>query len=116
MKSELEGQYVVLTCTTSFRQRYVIPTEALQSFNEEVELTAELAKQWAGEAVHAQELKEFSQKYLGEEIVDEQIVDQARMLELFDDDNKYLSEGPDGWSHERKLRFINDWKEKQPGD
>ena len=62
----------------------------------------------AKDSVSAEEIKEFSQKWLGETIVDTFILDEERVLQLFDRDNDYLSE----WTKEKKLEWIDDWKEK----
>jgi len=109
---ELKGRYAVVTTTSSFRQRYVIPLDELQKLNEDVELSPATAVEWAEDSVTCEEVKEFSQSFLGEQIIDTFVLDEERMLQLFDRDNKYLSEGPDGWDTERKLKFIRDWKEK----
>lgn len=112
MTKEIEGRYAVVTTVSSFRQRYVIPLEELQKENEEVQLTVPTAIEWVQDSVTCEEVKEFSQSYLGEQILDTFILDEERVLQLFDRDNKYLSEGPDGWDKERKLKFICDWKER----
>lgn len=109
---ELKGRYAVVTTTSSFRQRYVIPLDELQKENEEVQLDMPTTIEWAQDSVTCEEVKEFSQSFLGEQIIDTFILDEERMLQLFDRDNKYLSEGPDAWDTERKLKFIRDWKEK----
>ena len=109
---ELKGRYAVVTTVSSFRQRYVIPLEELQKENENVELNPDTAVAWAEDSVTCEEVQEFSQSYLGEQILDTFILDEERVLQLFDRDNKYLSEGPDGWDTERKLKFICDWKER----
>lgn len=114
MKKEIEEKYVVVTVVSSFRQRYVIPTEELQKLNEEVELDELKAIEWAEDSVTCENVKEFSQQFLGENIIDTEIVDTDSMLKIFDKDNKYLSEGPDGWDRQRKLNFIHQWKENNP--
>ena len=45
----MKDKYVKVDVVSSFRQRYVIPYEALQELNEDVPLTEELAHQWAEE-------------------------------------------------------------------
>lgn len=114
MKSEIKDKYAVATVVSIFRQRYVIPVEKLQALNEDHDLDEETALVWLEECVQAEQVKEFSQAFLGQQTVETGLVEQDTMLKIFDTDNPYLVEGPDGWSEEKKLSFIADWEEKQP--
>jgi hypothetical protein len=109
MKKELEGKYAVVTVVSSFRQRYIVPTEELQALNTDVELDETKAIEWVEDSVTTESVKEFSQHWLGENIIDTVLVDEAQVLEIFNKDNKYLND----WTDEKKLNFIRDWKEKQ---
>ena len=102
-------RYVVVTAVSQFRQRYAIPVSELQKLNPHEDITKRLAKQieWAQDSVTCEDVKEFSQHWLGESIVDTFILDEDRVLNLFDRDNDYLS----SWSKEKKLEWLNDWKE-----
>jgi hypothetical protein len=53
------------------------------------------------------EVTEFSQQHLGEQILDAFILDEERMLQLFDRDNDYLS----SWTKDVKLKYVHNWKE-----
>ena len=112
MKKQDE-RYVVVTCTSTFRQRYMVPVSKLQELNTDIDITNDPVKQieWAQDSVTTEEVKEFSQKWLGETILDTFILDEERALQLFDRDNDYLSD----WSEEKKLEWIHDWKEKPVG-
>ena len=103
-------KYVVVTTTSTFRQRYCIPVSRLQEMNNTVSLKdhPEQIIPWAEDSVTSEDAKEFSQKWLGETILDTFILDEERALMLFDRDNDYLS----GWTKEQKLDYIDDWKEK----
>lgn len=107
MKKDLEGKYTVVTVVSSFRQRYVIPTEALQELNADFDLDEKEARVWAEEEVMAENIKEFSQHWLGESVIDIDFVDEKRILEIFKRDNPYLDE----WDDEKKIKFIRDWKD-----
>jgi len=48
---------------------------------------------------------------LGETILDTFVLDEERMLALFDRDNDYLK----GWSEEQKLKYVHNWKENKDG-
>lgn len=104
-----DEKYVVVTTTSTFRERYVVPVSELQKLNTDIDIMNDPAKQieWANDSVTMEEVKEFSQKWLGETILDTFIVDEPRILNLFDRDNDYLKQ----WSVDKKLKWINNWKE-----
>lgn len=104
-----DERYVVVTCTSTFRERYCVPVSELQKLNPDVDIMNDPAKQieWANDSVTMEQVKEFSQKWLGETILDTFILDEPRVLMLFDRDNDYLKE----WSEEKKLEWIRNWKE-----
>lgn len=105
----MKTDYVVIDTVSMFKQRYIIPREELQKLNEDVKLTDKLTKQWAQECVEAEEVKEFSQRWLGETVSNIDFVDTQKVLNLFKEDNEELSEE---WSQAKQLDYINDWKEK----
>jgi ribosomal protein S2 len=105
----MKSDYVVVDTVSMFKQRYIIPREELQKLNEDVKLTEKLAKEWASDSVTTEEVKEFSQRWLGETITNVDIVDTEKVLKLFKEDNEELSEE---WSQAKQLDYINDWKDK----
>lgn len=107
--SNPDERYVVVTCVSQFRQRYAIPVSKLQELNPEKNIVNDIPRQieWAQDSVTCEEVKEFSQNFLGETIVDTFILDEERTLNLFDRDNDYLS----GWPKQQKLDWIGNWKE-----
>lgn len=105
----MKSDYVVVDTVSMFKQRYIIPREELQKLNEDVKLTEKLAKEWASDSVTTEEVKEFSQRWLGETITNIDIVDTEKVLKLFKEDNEELSEE---WSQAKQLDYINDWKDK----
>ena len=113
MKKELEGKYAVITTVSSFRQRYVIPIEALQELNRDFDLDEKEARVWAEEEVVAENVKEFSQHWLGENVLDVDLINLEKALELMRKDNKYLTEGESAWPIEKQIRYINEWKDKK---
>jgi hypothetical protein len=56
--------------------------------------------EWALDTVVCQEAKEFSQEYLGEQIVSHRIVSQEEALELCDKDNSYC----ESWTDDLKIK------------
>ena len=107
----MKSDYVVVDTISVFKQRYIIPRDEVQKLNEEVHLTDKLARQWSQECVEAEEVKEFSQRWLGETVTNIDIVDTVKALKYFQEDNEQLSEE---WSQAKQLDFINDWKDKTP--
>ena len=103
MSDEVKEQYVVVTAISSHRMRYAVPMSELQKMNDAYTVKPE----WALDAVTMQEVKEFSQEHLGEQICDMVVLDETQILELFDKDNDYLS----SWTEEKKLEWIEDWQE-----
>lgn len=108
MSNENE-RYVVVTAISSFRQRYAIPVSKLQELNIDVDITSDIPKQieWAKDSVTMEEVKEFSQHWIGEQIADAMILDEERVLNLFDRDNDYLKD----WTKDKKLEWLTNWKE-----
>ena len=107
----MKNDYVVIDTVSIFKQRYIIPREEVQKFNEEMKLTDDLAKQWSQESVECEEVKEFSQRWLGETVTTIDFADTQKELDLFKADNKDLSEE---WTQAKQLDYINDWKDKTP--
>jgi hypothetical protein len=104
----MKDRYVVLTAVSSFRQRYVVPVSEVQKWNEETKLTDTLAQQWAQESVEAEEINEFSQKWIGEEVYDINIVEEEEVLALWQKDNPNMTETDMPMS--RRLSTIRNWK------
>lgn len=107
----MKSDYIVIDTVSMFKQRYIVPREEVQKWNEEVKLTDKLAKQWAQESVEGEEVKEFSQRWLGETVTNVDFADTQKVLNLFKEDNERLSEE---WTQAKQLDYINDWKDKTP--
>ncbi len=90
-----EKDYVVVTCISSFRIRYVMHKDDLPEKHG-------TAIEWAEDTVTQDNCEEFSQKHMGEYIIDTVEMNEKDMLELFDKDNDYLS----GWTKDQKLEWV----------
>ena len=102
----IEHDYVVVTTIKTFRHRYVIPKSRLQELN--TEAVADVT--WATDSVICEDVKEFSQMYLGETILDVSELTTDEALMLFDVDNEYLS----GWNQEQKIEWMdNCWENRE---
>ena len=108
MKKELEGKYIVVTAISSFKMKYVIPTEELQKLNPEIDLDDAAARGWAEDCVIMEEVKDFSQKHIGETVIETDILDEDTLLKVFDRENDYLSE----WTREKKINYARNWKDE----
>ena len=98
-------RYIAVTAISSYRMRYVIPVDELQQLNPDFPIEGQEGV-WASDCVTCEEVEEFSQKWLGETIVDAYEMTEEEVLEQFDIDNDYLKD----WSTEQKLKHIRNWK------
>ena len=87
-------KYAIVTVISSYRTRYAVPVKD-EDFNFK---TVERVKTMVAD----EEVDEFSQLWLGEQIIDAQVVDQQQMLDMFDVENEYLK----GWSTKQKIDFV----------
>ena len=95
----MDKDYVVVTCVSSFRVRYVLHKDDLQKLNPDQPCDP---IEWAKDTITMEECEEFSQKYMGEYILDTDIINEEKMFELFDKENDYLKE----WSKEQKIDWV----------
>ena len=91
--------YVVVTAISSFRVRYVMHRDDLQKLNPDLPVDS---VEWANDTVSSEECEEFSQKHMGEYIVDTVEMNEDDMLDLFDKDNECLSE----WTKDQKIELV----------
>ena len=97
-----DNDYIVVTCISTHRMRYVMHKDDLRKLNKDVEPTEKDLVDWAMDTVTMQECEEFSQHWLGEQIMDVDILDEHEILELFDKDNDYLKD----WDRDYKIQHI----------
>jgi hypothetical protein len=98
----MKSEYVVVTAISSFRIRYVMHKDDLRALNTEIDPSDSQLVEWAKDTVTCEEVEEFSQMHLAENIIDSELIDEDRMLELFDSDNDYLSK----WERDKKIAFV----------
>ena len=67
---------------------------------------------WAQDTVTMQECNEFSQEWLGEQIVDTYECSEDEMLTFFDRDNDYLK----GWDRDYKIQHVRRAIERMKND
>jgi len=96
--SRNEKKYAVVTAVSTFHHYYVVPMDELQKLNTNSPVEAN----WLADSVTMQEVEEFSQQHLGEQIVDCYEIDEQSMLDLFDKQNDYLKD----WPTEQKLAWV----------
>jgi hypothetical protein len=102
----MSKQYVLVTAISHFRMRYCIPVDKLRAENPDATDEQFNAVEWANECVTMQEVEEFSQAHISEDIVDTRLVSEEEMLQQFDSDNDYLH----SWSRDKKIEWVNNWK------
>ena len=84
---ETETEWVLVETISQFRQRYVVEVPKGKS-------------EYALDSVTTEDVKEFSQKHLGETVVSHRVISEKDALDLFDEDNDYLQ----GWTDEQKMQ------------
>jgi|TARA_R110000744_G_scaffold88047_1_gene171745 hypothetical protein len=94
--------YVVVTCISTYRMRYVMHRDDLQKKNPDQPVNA---IEWAHDTVIMERCEEFSQEHMGEYIIDAMEMTEADILELFDKENDYLNE----WTKEQKMKLIRSY-------
>ena len=94
--------YVVVTCISTYRMRYVMHRDDLQKKNPNQPVNA---IEWAHDTVIMERCEEFSQEHMGEYIIDAMEMTEADILELFDKENDYLNE----WTKEQKMKLIRSY-------
>lgn len=91
----METELVLVETVSTFRMRFVVEVPKGKS-------------EWALDTVVSNEAVEFSQEYLGEQIVSHRVVSKEEVLRICDIDNSYCK----SWSDDKKIEtFITPWKE-----
>jgi len=103
----MKKEYVVITTISTHKSRFVIHKDELQKMNTDITLTDEFAFDWAKDSVLCNEIKEFSQEWLGDSFIDADIKTEEEILQLFDRENDYLK----NWPVSQKMDWIKNWRE-----
>lgn len=96
------NDYVVVTAVSSHRIRYVMHKDDLRKLNTSVKPTDKELAVWAMDTVTMEECEEFSQLYLGEQIVDVTEGTEEEIIDLCNKDNDYFKE----WDRDYKIQWI----------
>jgi hypothetical protein len=101
LKKKEPTQFVLVECISTFRQRYMVEVPVgIDQYGKD-------KSEWALDTVAMEDVKEFSQEHIGEQIVSHRIVTKEEALELCDKDNEY---GKD-WDEETKMKnFFTLWQ------
>lgn len=91
------SKYVLVETLSQYRMRYVIE---VPDNHDEGEFPC-TANQWAEDTVTCEEMKEFSQKWLGETIIDSREVNREQILEMCKVDNDYAT-----WDDDKKMQVF----------
>jgi len=97
-----DNDYIVVTAISTHRMRYVMHEDDLRKLNADATPDKIELIDWALDTVTMEECEGFSQHWLGEQIVDVDILDEHEILELFDKDNDYLKD----WDRDYKIQHI----------
>ena len=92
------SKYVLVEALAQYRMRYVI--EVPDDHNDG-ELPCS-AKQWAEDTVTMEEMKEFSQEWLGETIISSRELSKEQIMDLIEEDNDYCK----AWTDDQKFNTF----------
>jgi hypothetical protein len=92
------SKFVLVDALSQFHMRYVV--EVPDDHNDR-DVPCD-AKTWAEDSVTMEEVKEFSQHFLGETIVTSRELTQEEVLALCDEDNHYCKD----WTDEKKMEVF----------
>lgn len=92
------SKFILVETISQYRMRYVIEVPDNHNDNE----YPCSAISWAEDSVTMEEMKEFSQKWIGEVITSSREVSTEEILNLCNDDNDYCKT----WSDEKKLEVF----------
>ena len=92
------SKFVLVETISQYRMRYVI--EVPDNHNDGMYECS--ATQWAEDTVTCEEMREFSQKWVGESILSSREVSREEVLELCDIDNDYCS----SWTDDHKIHTF----------
>lgn len=96
IKKVQDMEWVLVETIISYRMRYMVQVPKGNS-------------EWALDTVTMEQAKEFSQKCLGEQIIDHRVVSEQYALDLCNADNSYIS----SWTDEKKIdAFFTKYGEK----
>ena len=103
MTKKVETQWVLVECVSTFRNRYMVEVPlGTDDYDKD-------KSEWALDTVTMNEAVEFSQEYLGEQIVSHRVVSKEEALAMCDKDNDYAK----AWNDEHKLNvFFTSWKDQ----
>lgn len=92
------SKFVLVETISQYRMRYVI--EVPDNHNDgEYPCSAET---WAADTVTSEEMKEFSQLWLGETIVSAHEITNEKIITMCDEDNEYCK----SWDREKKMEVF----------
>ena len=92
------SKFVLVETISQYRMRYVI--EVPDNHNDGMYECS--ATQWAEDTVSCEDMREFSQKWIGESILSSREVSRDEVLELCDIDNDYCS----SWTDDHKIHTF----------
>ena len=94
MLTKKETQWVLVECVSTFRNRYMVEVPVgTDDYGKDKSL-------WALDTVTMEEAKEFSQEYLGEQIVSHRVLTYDQAIALSDKDNDYTV----SWDNDTKVK------------
>ena len=92
------SKFVLVETISQYRMRYVIE---VPDDHMEREFPCS-ATTWAEDTVTMEEMKEFSQKWLGETIISSHEITNEKIIDMCDEDNDYCK----SWTNDKKMKVF----------
>ena len=92
--------YVAVTTIQTFKHTYFIPVSACNSDDPTI---------GACDEVTYEGVKEAAQDWIGEQIIDAQVLSESEAIQKFDKESPYLKE----WSLDQKREFLDNWQSEE---
>lgn len=89
MKKKEELEWVLVECSHVFRMRYMVQVPKGKS-------------EWALDTVVCEDAKEFSQEFIGQQIMSHRVVSEDEAIAICDVDNDYCK----NWTREQKIKTF----------
>jgi len=88
-ESEVDKEWVLVETVETFRMRFMVQVPKGKA-------------DWALDTVVMEEAKEFSQKFLGNQIISHRVVTEEEAIEICDQDNDYTR----SWTKDKKINAF----------
>lgn len=99
----MSKRYAVITTVSMFKVRYVVDEDKVHAFDNKAPIDDQKLLDWSEKSVMEDELDDFSQIFLGETVLERNIMEEEEVIELFYRDNKHAAD----WDTEQVKKYMS---------